>query len=305
MARTLSSLDVDHLKMLYALLVEESVTAAANALGHTQPRASKMLSKLRLTFNDPLLVRSGSKMVLTEQAYLLRSPVAEILSQVKRIESATRFDPAKSELVFRLACTDCLPPSFLPRLLSRLRSEAPAVKIQVRMLDARFDVAKALEDGVLDVVVSNRANRRPDLRTSALYEDEVVCLMRQGHAIAGSRRLPLARYLSLEHLAPYTTATREEGPIDGQLVKSGYRRNIVATVPEFNQAPYVLAETDLVFTTGRRFAAYYADLLPLAVVPAPVEFAAMHFYLLWHDRNQVSPANRWLRERVTELGRER
>jgi DNA-binding transcriptional LysR family regulator len=303
MHKSLSSLDVDHLRMLHTLLEQCSVTTAAKLLGQTQPRASKMLHRLRAVFGDQLLVRSGAKMVLTERATQLRSPLTEILSQLTRLESSAEFDPKTSDLTFRLACTDCLPPDFLMRLVASLCQQGPGIRVQVRMLDARFDVAQALEVGTLDVVVSNWPNPRPDLRIAPMYKDAVVCLMRHGHPFAQVPRIPLAKYLTLKHLAPYTTATREAGPVDGQLAKSGYRRDIVATVPEFNQAPYVLLETDLVFTTGRRFAEYYAAQLPLTLRPAPSEFGTMDFYMLWHDRNQSSPANRWLRQRLTELGR--
>ncbi|MBL8529427.1 MAG: hypothetical protein JNL68_17215 [Burkholderiales bacterium] len=45
-----------------------------------------------------------------------------------------------------------------------------------------------------------------------------------------------------------------------------------------------LPGTDLVFTTSRHFAQYYANLLPLAMLPAPIDFPRMRFYQLWHDR---------------------
>jgi hypothetical protein len=90
------------------------------------------------------------------------------------------------------------------------------------------------------------------------------------------------------------------GPVDGELAKVGYRRVIAATIPEFNLAPYVLLTTDLVFTTGRVFAEYYAKLLPLTIVQAPVEFPPMRFYQLWHERNHASASNRWLRTQVAD-----
>jgi hypothetical protein len=45
-------------------------------------------------------------------------------------------------------------------------------------------------------------------------------------------------------------------------------------VPFFELAPYLLVNTDLVFTTARHFAEHFARTLPLAIVPAPFEFSA-------------------------------
>jgi DNA-binding transcriptional LysR family regulator len=39
-----------------------------------------------------------------------------------------------------------------------------------------------------------------------------------------------------------------------------------------------------------------AQMLPLAVVPAPFDFPSMRFYQLWHDRAQHQASHRWLRE---------
>jgi DNA-binding transcriptional LysR family regulator len=63
----------------------------------------------------------------------------------------------------------------------------------------------------------------------------------------------------------------------------------------------VLANTDLVFTTGRRFAEPFTKLLPIAIVPAPLQFPPLRFYQLWHERTHASKAARWLREQITTL----
>jgi DNA-binding transcriptional LysR family regulator len=65
----------------------------------------------------------------------------------------------------------------------------------------------------------------------------------------------------------------------------------------------LLPGTDLVFTTSRHFAAFYARLLPLAIVAAPVAFPPMRFYQLWHQRSHHAPAQRWLRGLLGDCGR--
>jgi DNA-binding transcriptional LysR family regulator len=295
------SLDIQHLTTLSLLLQECGVTQVAALTGKAQPAVSRTLARLREVFNDPLLVRSGARLVLTDRALGLRESLDAILHQIARMEAGTTFCPRSSAREFRLAVADCLPAAFFPGLISRLTGAGRKISVKLRSIDPAFDVAHALQDGSIDLVVNNNPNPREDLRIGPLFTDEVVCILRASHPLAGLARISLARYLGLQHLAPHPSSLTDLGPVDGELAKVGYRRQIVATVPEFNLVPEVLLQTDLVFTTGQRFAAHCASRLPLVVVAAPVEFPPMKFYQLWHERNQTSAANRWLREQVAAV----
>lgn len=301
MRESLKSLNLHDLSALNALVNDASVTKAALRLGQSQPAMSRTLRRLRATLGDPLLVRSGTHMVQTERAEQLRAPLREILAQVARLDAGAGFDPQRDGRTFSIACADCLPPTLLPLLVARLLGAGAGIQVRLRLIDPAFDVGAALDDGSIDLVVNNSPRPREDLRLQALFTDEVVCLMRQGHPLAGLDQLGLATYLQAAHLAPSPSSMRELGPVDGELARAGYRRRIVATVPEFNQVPLVLAQTDLVFTTGRRFATHHAAQMPLAIVRAPDVFPAMRFYQLWHEREQSSPASRWLRQLVQDV----
>lgn len=298
MSDGLHALTLHDLRLLGLLLTERSVTRAAEASGQAQPAVSRKLQRLRELLADPLLVRSGARMVLTDRAQALREPLREIMAQAARLEAGGKFDSAKAERAFHIVCSDCLPPDFLPGIVMRLTGAGPRIAVHIRPAEPSFDLAQALDDGSVDLVINNDPRPREDLRMAALFTDEVVCLMRKGHPLAQERRIPLARYLRMRHLAPHTGSQPRTGPIDGELAKTGYQRQIVATVPEFNLAPYCLLESDLVFTTARRFASHYAAQLPLVMAPAPAEIPPMRFYQLWHERSHASSANRWLRSQV-------
>lgn len=80
-------------------------------------------------------------------------------------------------------------------------------------------------------------------------------------------------------------------------------RDARVILPYFAFAPYVVAKTDLVFTTARHFAQAFIPLLPLALLETPPGFPTMRFYLLWHERAHNSTAHRWLRGLIAEVGR--
>jgi DNA-binding transcriptional LysR family regulator len=303
MSKQLQSLDLRHLTVLDLLLKEGSVTKVAIKLNQPQPAVSRMLRRLRSIFGDELLVSSGSKLVPTERALALRQPLREIMAQLQRIEVAATFDPAVSDREFRIACADCIEPSLMPQIVAKTIDAGARIRVKLRMIDPAYDVLRAFEDGELDLAIDNSPNPRDDLRIGGLYSDDVVCLMRAEHPMAGKPRIPLAQYLAVAHLAPHPSS-RHLGVIDSELAKVGYKRRVAATVPEFNMAPYVLTRTDLIFTTGRRFAEHYAQLLPLSIVLAPIEFPPMRFYQLWHERSHHSASNRWLRQQVHDTVRQ-
>lgn len=301
MSKPLQSLDLQHLTVLSLLLQEWSVTKVATKLNLPQPAVSRMLRRLRDVMGDPLLVRSGSKLVPTDRGLAIREPLREIMAQLTRIEAENSFDPTSSGREFRIACADCIEPSLLPRVITKVIGAGPRIRAKLRLIDPAYDVARALEDGELDLAIDNSPNPRDHLRIGRLYTDDVVCMLRADHPLAGEEQFSLAQYLALAHLAPHPSSTRDLGVIDGELAKIGYRRNVTATVPEFNLAPYVLTRTDLIFTTGRMFAEHYARLLPIRVIPAPPELGPMRFYQLWHERSHISASNRWLRQQVLDV----
>ncbi|MDR7333524.1 LysR family transcriptional regulator [Roseateles asaccharophilus] len=300
----LLALNLADLQLLAVLLQEGSVTRAAERTRQPQPAVSRKLQRLRAVLGDPLLVRSGSRLVPTERAALLREPLSEILSQVARLGAGSGFDPATTQRAFVIASADSLAPTFLPEVIARVTAAGSRIAVHVRPVDPAFDIAQALDAGHIDLVVSNEPRPREDLRLGPLYSDEVVCIMREGHPFAQERRLSLARYLRMSHLVPHAGTAPRTGPIDGELAKTGYQRRITATVPEFNLVPYVLTRSDLVFTTARRFAEHYAAMMPLVITRAPSELPPMNFYQLWHERSHASPASRWLREQVNAVAQD-
>ena len=92
----LASLDLNRLLVLHAVLTERSVTRAAATLHVTPSAISNALARLRATFDDPLLVRSGRGLVLTPRAAALAPQLSDAVAAMARVvESQSRFDPAR------------------------------------------------------------------------------------------------------------------------------------------------------------------------------------------------------------------
>lgn len=301
MQRHREPLDTYLLRILQILLTEQSVSRAAIKLGLSQPALSNSLRRLREITGDPILVRSKAGMVPTERGLELLAHANDALSAIERITQAPgKFEPASTTREFHLGAPDYLDAMFLPNIAEILRREAPLSKLIVHPINSDFDYVGALEHGGLDVVIGNWLEPPLQLHTSRLFDDEVVCMLGSQHPLA-SRGISLKHYLELPHLAPFPYVSERQSFIDGCLAEQGLRRNIQMTIPYFGQVAGMLLRTDLVFTTGRQFAQHYARYLPITILPSPVTFPPMRFYLLWHKRCHGSPEVIWLRKCITKV----
>ena len=302
-------LDTRMLNLLHVLLTERSVSRTAAILGQSPPAVSTALRRLREILGDPILVRSGARLVPTERAQELVEPVRQALANIERIiDPDERFEPARCEREVRIAIADCMGPLLLPRLLHLVRSEAPNVRLTLRAVEPEFDYPLALEEGELDLAIGCWPQPPLNTRSTLLVQDDLVCLVHQEHELARRHlpegRLSLPAYIELDHLVRTLNQVTCPGLIHDCLTEHGVSRRIAATVPEFSLAPSFLLGSDLVFTTGRLFAEHWARLLPLAIVEAPVELKPMRTCLLWHDRTHRSSSGSWLRNLVRQAARE-
>ncbi len=291
------------LRILCMLLEERSVSRTARRLEQAQPAVSAALKRLREIFCDPLLVREKLEMVPTERALQLGAQARIALDAIDRLVAPPEtFDARVAAKTFRIASPDYLAPSFLAELAQRLSGEAPHCRLEIHAMGPDFDSERALAEDKLDVVIGNWPSPPERLHLSLMLEDELVCMVRSGHALAGTV-LTEAAYLAASHLVPMRYSSVQRGVVETHLAGLKMARDARVILPYFAFAPYVVAKTDLVFTTARHFAQAFIPLLPLALLETPPGFPTMRFYLLWHERAHNSTAHRWLRGLIAEVGR--
>jgi DNA-binding transcriptional LysR family regulator len=303
MTRSTDPVDSWLLRVLVTLVTERNVSRTAIRLNQSQPAISTALKRLREVFDDPLLVRERGGMAPTDRALALREHARRALAEIEAMRAgAEAFDPASSPQTFRVGSPDFMVASFLAGAVERFSREAPRARLVVQPLGADFDYERALAMGELDVVIGNWPQPPQHLHLSVLLEDDVVCVMSR-HDPRAARGLTREQYLAARHVVPMPYSKAQRGVVETHLATLRVARDARVVVPFFELAPYMVANTDLVFTTSRHFAAHYARMLPLAVSPAPFDFPRMRFYQMWHERSQHSPAHRWFRALLSEAAR--
>jgi DNA-binding transcriptional LysR family regulator len=115
--------------------------------------------------------------------------------------------------------------------------------------------------------------------------------------------LSLDDYLSLGHVVVQIGENimhDEHG-----LRRFNYRRRVEVSVPSFNLAPHLVVGTERIATVNTRLALKFQRVLPIRVLPLPVDIAPVVQTLQWHTVNDHDPSNKWFRcllqETIAEL----
>lgn len=293
-------LDGFSLRILLAIADEESVSGAAKKLNLPQSTVSAGLNRLRTIFDDPLFVRGRNRMVPTARMAELSDRIRNISAEVEDL-CAPVTTPALSHInrEFHIGTMDYVSSRFIPSIISNLIEKLPRASVQVHALSLDFDYQEALETGGLDILIGNWAAPPEHLHLYPLFEDEIVCLARQSNP-ALNDGFSETDYLEADHLGVFPVNANQRGVIDAYLAQMGLRRNVKVVLPYFNNAPDLLVQSDLIFTVCKLFAEECNENYPLQLVPSPIPFPAMKFYLLWHERSHKSRECRAMRACVRE-----
>jgi DNA-binding transcriptional LysR family regulator len=141
-----------NLLVVFSVLAEErNVSRAAKRLLLSQPAVSRALQRMRDTFHDDLLVRTGKGYEPTPQGERVLRELEVMLPRLDRLISGSTFDPATEHCSFRIAATDNATSIIAPVLC---REVLPAAR-QVRFTFAswRGDVFEDLNHGRLDLAL--------------------------------------------------------------------------------------------------------------------------------------------------------
>lgn len=292
-------MDFKLIQLAYALLTECSVSRAAARAGQAQPSVSIALRRLRKIFADPLLVRSGSRLVPTERAVELRRALERLIDDIEHLfEPVESFNPALLNRSFNIVAANCLGMFFIPEMARIFQREAPLARLDFRKMPPSDDLMAQLETGELDILIGNWAQLPKNLRGVTIFTCDIVCVVANDHPFASKKRVSIEEYLQAGHLSPTPSTDSALSPISTQLAVHSLSRRVTIALPEYNIVPFVLPTTDLVFTTGRPFAEHIASQIPVTLVEAPPELGRMRFSMLWHERAHTSTVSQWLRNVV-------
>lgn len=286
--------DLNFLFMLEALLEEGSVSGAADRLGLSQPAMSHALARLRQRFGDPLFVKTRTGMRPTPAAERIGLASRKVLSLVREeILEVGAFTPATTTRTFTLGLSDMVATVLLGRIAQRFAGAAPLARLRIVNLRDQ-EIARPLEEGLVDLVVGTYVVKSPSVMQQALFQaTEYVCIARAGHPGIG-RTLSLDKFVTTPHVVAIQNAEANDF-VDKALRAKGLSRRVAVEVPSLLPLPAVVADTDCLALVPGALANLSRRTTPLRVLEPPIKPPAPVIRQYWHQRFNADAGLAWLR----------
>jgi DNA-binding transcriptional LysR family regulator len=295
----LREIDLNLLVVFNQLLLDRSVSTAAEKLGLTQPAVSNALKRLRGVLKDELFLRTSRGMEPTPYALHLAEPVIYALGALQTaFTTRDSFDPMTSYRSFQLAMTDIGEMYFMPPLMLALSKVAPRVRIST-VRPNTGNLREDMESGTVDLALGLLPNLQAGFFQRRLFRHKYVCVFRKDHPSAKSP-VTLKQFSELDHVGVLATNTGH-GEVDGLLERAGIKRNVRLMLPHFIAVGHVLQNTDLIATLPERFAERCEVPFGLTSSPHPARLPDIAINLFWHAKFNRDPANMWIRQLIVEL----
>ncbi|HEY3497871.1 MAG TPA: LysR substrate-binding domain-containing protein [Polyangiaceae bacterium] len=303
----LSNLDLNLFLVLHTVLVEGSVTRAAERLSVTQSAVSNALGRLREVFRDPLFVRHGRGLVPTPRAHELAPLVQSALGELQAAVDGAAFVPEKSTRRFTLAWSDAQSIAHFPTLLPRFEQNLPNATLRIVTVD--YVVATdGLSLGEVDVAVGPEQATFPPLLSESMYTERIVLAARRDHAKL-VRCLLREQFDAIEFVDVQLALGK--GGLGNMLMtellaRHGLSWRVGVVVPEFTAAAHAAAVSDYVVGLPVRAARAFCEFLPLELIELPrfLKQPTLNMALIWHPRTDQDAGARYFRNLVLEACRE-
>ncbi|MDN2661457.1 LysR family transcriptional regulator [Neptunomonas sp. CHC150] len=294
----LRSIDLNLLVVLEALLEERQVTKAAERLHMSQPAVSRALQRLRHTFSDPLLVRSGDGYDLSERAKQISTDVKSVLANIKQIIAEPQFDPATSKQIIQIAGPDLEMALYLSDLLGVLQDAAPLMQVELDSRPADYFEMLARDDIHFAVSGFGPNVGEDQFHRTVLGQTGLAIVMGANNPLA-NKEITLDEYLNARH--GYVSLTGQ-GPafMDTHLKELRRKRTTVLRLTSFMGVADFCETTDLLFMLPVSLIERLAIGRNVVTRPLPTDLKLpnLNIYLYWHARHHNDPMHRWVREQI-------
>ena len=180
-----------HIRAFLDIAAEGNLSAVARAQGITQPALSRTLAELEALLDQPMFLRQGRRLVLTEGGALFRR---HALAGVQALEAGVAAIRPGSGGAIRVGVLPTVATRFFPLVALRFIQLRPDITLSVETGPHHY-LLRLLRDGAIDMMVGRlpAASEMSGLGFDHLYEEDVVLAGRAAHPLAHQ---PLAEVLS-------------------------------------------------------------------------------------------------------------
>lgn len=298
-------LDLNLLRVFAVVAEEQNLTRAASRLYVTQPAISAAIRRLTSFVGAALLVREGRGIALTKRGEELFVAARAYLQPLVAATTAVPvFDPRSSAATVRVGLGDGLEAALLPKLLRRMRSDAPSMQLVVVAIQFR-----SVEDAILarrvDLAVGVADDLPRSIARETLFEgrkirDGFTCLHDPRFARLPAK-LTARAYFSREHVA-VSYAGDARGIVEDALATP---RTVRVVVPSLGFVADVVDGSPLLATVPLSLAQHVVRSRPhLRYTPLPFALDGADLDLFWSRASTDDPAVGFMRQLIGDVAHE-
>lgn len=168
-----------------------SLSAASEQLFVAVSAISRQIQRLENQVGVPLFARHARGMVLNEAGEIFAHHVRKNLLDMEYALAEIKGLKAVRRTLIRVACTDGLAFTLLPRLIADFRNDNPGVLFDVKVASTQ-GVAEALRNGECDVALQFSLHAERGVEVMGSWPAPVLIVMHHTHPLATAPQVTLA-----------------------------------------------------------------------------------------------------------------
>ena len=228
-----------------------SLSAASEQLFVAVSAISRQIQRLETQVGVPLFARHARGMVLNEAGEIFAHHVRKNMLDMEYALAEIKGLKAVRRTLIRIACTDGLAFTLLPRMVAAFRENNPGVLFDVKVASTQ-GVAELLRSGECDVALQFSLHAERGVEVLGSWPAPVLIVMHQTHPLASAASVTLA------DLNQYPLALPQQNTTVRQLFElashmSGNLVEPVITCDNFSTLFHFLLRTPLAVTICSAF----------------------------------------------------
>lgn len=197
-------MDFKELETFVSIVEKGSISAAAAALGISQPAVSKRVARIEAEMGASMFANGHKHSTLTSEGAVLYKAALKMLDTRKK--ARIQIAEISQELygTVRISASSIPGDFILPGLLVEFVEKHPGVSVQVMQGDSQ-SALEDLTDKKSDLAVIGTDKNLPGFTSVPFYHDELVLIVNRNHPLASKK------YITMEEVAGLKLAGRTSG----------------------------------------------------------------------------------------------
>ncbi|ADV33451.1 LysR family transcriptional regulator [Candidatus Blochmanniella vafra str. BVAF] len=293
----MNNFDFNLLIVLNALLENNSVNLASKKLNVTAPAISKSLNKIRILFNDQILVRSGTKLTPTPKAIALKQNIKTLVDQIETIiNTHIIFEPKITNISFTIASNSSIFFALSTLLFQDIYTNAPNVFMNL-VNDSDYE-DDFLRNNSIDLYLGEMRPLNPEITIRTIYISKCCIICRNHHPI-------LPKNKNIDNLLKYSfIQTKHEHLTNSDETNKLFwtERNILGITPEYiTTINSVIHSNALAIIPNFILILIHALHIPVKFFDVDFDLGQRNIIQAWHSKHNQSTAHKWLRDRTKNM----